>query len=529
MPELTDDQLDGLFRKSAEEFDPPFDPAAWQDMKARLDTNEHTMPAGAFVWKNMLRWGLPVLLLLLLTGGGWLVYQKTTAKGTTAVDSARLAEAQPDKLAEQSSAPTSSLSEAYPSDRKSTDVEKSADRIESTQEVTNSENRLNKLTERPIPATKAITTPTRTPATNGATSTYKPITDARLSASNRGKRTSTETDLLATTDGATVVDHSERTAGKRTRARMRKGRSHAVPTESVALLGAAYSTEPTSPILGTKRQDTRRREIVPPDGNAAGGAIIPGEEVELPASEAITVYKLAVRPPKWPVVTFASPPVVAHPDTAAQRKVSRPDVPFQRGLSVRFGVSPDLSSIGLDNFSRPGTNIGAFLEYRLASRWSVQTGLIQSTKIYQAYPDEYVAPTGAWGGYVKPNDIDGRCNMFDIPLNVRYDFSVKPKKADSRLTNRWFVSTGVTSYIIKQEQYHYNYPAHTYNQRTDSTASTGGYGLSNLNVSVGYERALSRRLSWQIEPFIKMPLRGVGLFNVNLLSTGAFFSLRLKL
>ena len=44
MSELTDDQLDGLFRKSAEEFDPPYDPAAWQDMKTRLDAHDQTMP-----------------------------------------------------------------------------------------------------------------------------------------------------------------------------------------------------------------------------------------------------------------------------------------------------------------------------------------------------------------------------------------------------------------------------------------------------------------------------------------------------
>ncbi|GAB4026768.1 porin family protein [Spirosoma gilvum] len=528
MPELTDDQLDGLFRKSAEEFDPPFDPAAWQDMKARLDSNEHTMPAGALFWKNLLRWGLPVLLLLLLTGGGWLVYQKTTAKGTTAVDPARLAEAQPAKSAEPSPAHKSDLTITSSSDKKGNQVQKSADQIESIERTTNSEIRLDKLTKRPGPATTASTAPTRSPATNRATNTYKPVSDGRLSRPNRNNQLSAEAPLLATNNEAKTARY-ERTVKKGTNARMRKSRNRVISSEPVALVGADYSTKLTSPSWATKRQKSGEREIVQPEGYAVGGAITPGEEIESISPESFTVYKLAVRPPKWPTVTFATPPVVVHPDTTARTVVSKPSIPFQRGLSVRFGVSPDLSSVGLDNFSRPGTNIGAFLEYRFASRWSVQTGLIQSTKIYQAYPDEYDPPAGAWGGYTKPNNIDGRCNMFDIPLNVRYDFSVKPKKADNRLVNRWFVSTGVTSYIIKQEDYHYNYPAHTYNQRTDSTASTGGYGFSNLNFSVGYERALSRRLSWQIEPFIKMPLRGVGLFKIDLLSTGAFFSLRLKL
>ena len=58
---------------------------------------------------------------------------------------------------------------------------------------------------------------------------------------------------------------------------------------------------------------------------------------------------------------------------------------------------------------------------------------------------------------------------------------------------------------------------------------TGLYGFSQLNLSVGYERALSRRLSWPVEPFAKVPLKGVGFFKINLLSAGAFFSLRYKL
>ena len=86
MSELTDDQLDGLFRKSAEEFDTPFESAAWQDMKARLDANDRTVPtSGASQVKNILRWGLPVVLLLLLVG--WSVYQPDKFAGLVSVPS----------------------------------------------------------------------------------------------------------------------------------------------------------------------------------------------------------------------------------------------------------------------------------------------------------------------------------------------------------------------------------------------------------------------------------------------------------
>ena len=82
---------------------------------------------------------------------------------------------------------------------------------------------------------------------------------------------------------------------------------------------------------------------------------------------------------------------------------------------------------------------------------------------------------------------------------------------------------------MNQEHYQYNYPALSYPQKDGRDTTTGGYRFSNLNLSIGYERAISKRLSWQIEPFMKVPLKSVGFFKVDLLSTGAFFSLRLKL
>ena len=39
MSEIPDDELDDLFRKSAEETEIPFDPEAWRRMEQKLDGN----------------------------------------------------------------------------------------------------------------------------------------------------------------------------------------------------------------------------------------------------------------------------------------------------------------------------------------------------------------------------------------------------------------------------------------------------------------------------------------------------------
>ncbi|UFH54853.1 hypothetical protein [Spirosoma sp. KNUC1025] len=111
MSELTDDQLDGLFRKSAEEFDPPFDPVAWRDMKTRLDANDRTTTGGAVIWKKLLRWGLPVLLVLLITGGAWYTYRRvypvvSTSDSRTTTSAKRIINGSKQQPPEAATSPT---------------------------------------------------------------------------------------------------------------------------------------------------------------------------------------------------------------------------------------------------------------------------------------------------------------------------------------------------------------------------------------------------------------------------------------
>jgi hypothetical protein len=125
--------------------------------------------------------------------------------------------------------------------------------------------------------------------------------------------------------------------------------------------------------------------------------------------------------------------------------------------------------------------------------------------------------------------------MIDIPLNVRYDWLLRPR-GDGRTPARWFASAGLTSYFIQHEVYNYEYanPADSkikyWGWDNKKAGRPGGsFGFSNLNISVGYERPITHRLSWQVEPFIKVPLEHVGYFKVKLLSTGVFVGMRYRL
>ena len=535
MQEPTDNQLDGLFRKSAEEFNAPFDPAAWQAMKTRLDTHNRLT-----LWEHLLRWGLPVLLLLLLTGGSWNAHRQRTRVSQPA--GLVIARRQP------APATVAALSD--------NSTQRPQQRTENSQPLLD---KATPTTAKPdSPAQTAVIQsdgPERSVLTGIATESVRSVNEA-APPSVIGKRNRPTT--------AKAANRTTRPHKSATHAGLTQRMSSANSSLAMAPVPTAKRSLRTQLIVDKQRQSRRLPGKTDEDrvgatfsainyatGSAQSfierrGALnvtaqrLPNEPgfdtPSLPAAGTATsvivpsFIELTNQPGQWPEPLFFTDRAVTMPTNPANAEppVSAPVVTTQRGLSVRFLVSPDLSAIGLRNFQRPGTNVGLLVEYRLASRWSVQAGVLQSTKVYKALPSDYEWPK-SWKGRTVPESVSGRCNMLDIPINLRYDVALRPSP-NGLAASRWFVSGGVTTYIMKQEKYDYNYPVGTRpSTPTTWSTSTGRYNFSQLNLSTGYERTLSRRLSWQVEPFAKVPLRGVGYFKINLLSMGAFVSLRYKL
>lgn len=184
---------------------------------------------------------------------------------------------------------------------------------------------------------------------------------------------------------------------------------------------------------------------------------------------------------------------------------------------LRLAISPDFSTVPENSFFKIGHNWAATIEYRINDHWAIQTGVIKSLKFYNANPDQYLWPV-RWGSRpVELNQIDASCNMLDIPINIRYDISSGK--------NRWFAQTGLTSYLMLNEKYDYVFANNYSNVIWDSwEGKTGFYGAAVANFSFGLEKKFSKRLTFQAEPFLKIPLANVGFGKVKLLTTGLFIS-----
>jgi Outer membrane protein beta-barrel domain len=190
---------------------------------------------------------------------------------------------------------------------------------------------------------------------------------------------------------------------------------------------------------------------------------------------------------------------------------------YKKGLAIRLAISPDISTISSNKISKIGNNIGGLLEYRFSNKWSVQAGVFRSMKYYDAMPDQY---TWIWGySHDKLVDINATCKMVDFPINIRYDFLAKG-------STRIFVGAGATTYKMMNEKYHYNY-VDNYSptvKHRDWSGKTGTYYTSNLNLSVGLEKYISKNFTIQVEPFVKSPLKSIGFGKVPLITYGMMIS-----
>jgi hypothetical protein len=211
----------------------------------------------------------------------------------------------------------------------------------------------------------------------------------------------------------------------------------------------------------------------------------------------------------------------------AKKPVDKKNNKKVRGFEIGIIGGPDKSNVKFTHSAEIGYNIGLQLGYRFSNRWSINTGLLYTKKNYKADGKD----VAKYGWYANPAvdvyAMEGYCSMLDIPLNVRYDFSVTPK-------NRFFASTGLSTYIMKNEDYDYYWKYGATNGTSNWTSSKGGAGdstyfFSILNISAGFERSLNKHFSIQAEPYLKLPLNQLGHAKLNLSSYGIYFSFKYRI
>ncbi|MFD0793311.1 hypothetical protein ACFQZX_06750 [Mucilaginibacter litoreus] len=179
-------------------------------------------------------------------------------------------------------------------------------------------------------------------------------------------------------------------------------------------------------------------------------------------------------------------------------------------LAITVLASPDVNSVGGFNNTRVGTNAGLLFTVGL-SKWSISTGVIYADKPYASPFSKY---STAYKFTTNPTQVFANCSVLDIPLNIGYQVYSKNR-------NKFSVGTGLSSYFMLRENYSFDYPAYgtpgpaTYNIRNQNKHIMGV-----LNLNATYQREVSARFGIGVQPYLKLPLTGIGYGQVNLKSAG---------
>lgn len=223
-----------------------------------------------------------------------------------------------------------------------------------------------------------------------------------------------------------------------------------------------------------------------------------------------------------------------HKNSAPDKKrslFSRTNNVVQIGLSI----GPDLTSVKSYAQRKPGTLFGMTMNYAIGRQWSVNTGFLWIHKNYEARGKDFNLPAGSWLNSlptVRLNYVEGNMDLFEIPLNLRYNV---------HLTHRTslFASVGLSSYLVENENCVYYFQTLSYQRKetgcTDVAPAAGypqGYKskpflpFAASNMSVGLETAINQRISIQWEPYCKLPLKGAGHGDIRMISYGLNFSVK---
>jgi hypothetical protein len=547
--DMSDDDLDDLFREASDKVDVPFDSSAFNKLRQKIDPQ----PEATKGFKK--RWLLLLVGLFLLVGVG-LVYRFTSSKESSLAnknegvtdksldrknnrlgsDNQNVTTEPTDKISAFSSQKTQETTEELTSKSSQDLAQKSNDLTKqkvnnSSVEVTDTHSKTNANEQKVAVKGKSNQSYLETQTTTG---------EAKLSVKGKVKQSTfegTSTDNQTKAEGKSIVIEREKeVAISENNITKNEDLNSSEKTKSFSENPDNQTVESFSiqkNNLEKGNWKSKNKKQVYSSNSKTKGLFQPieGQNIYVPKVEESLIQKenpteesviktnffgvdyLASKDTKS-LVTNVQPTEIQPYIDSLPRKTATPK--FSR-FGVRLAIAPDISSTET-NYALPlGSAFGILFEYRLTKRLTLQSGLSYSIKKYNGSFDDYHNFENTWPKFfaTKPTSVDGGCTIIDVPINLRLNIFQKPKTT-------WFISSGLSTYIMPTEVY--TYILNSTVLKTVSWSDGTKYNWTVFNLSLGFEKQFSKHLYFQVEPYLKSPLKGLGRGGLNLYSSGLLFS-----
>jgi hypothetical protein len=111
-------------------------------------------------------------------------------------------------------------------------------------------------------------------------------------------------------------------------------------------------------------------------------------------------------------------------------------------------------------------------------------------------------------------NVKGNLSLFEIPFKLKYDFLLKER------SNFFITAGGSSNAYIKEDNEYLTRRNGIYESHKASYTDIDCSPLCLVHFSTGYEHSFSNKTRLRLEPYVKFPLRKVGMGSVPVLSVG---------
>ena len=189
---------------------------------------------------------------------------------------------------------------------------------------------------------------------------------------------------------------------------------------------------------------------------------------------------------------------------------------INKGLYLGLTGGPDFSNVKSQAINKTGYNFGVLAGYRFNRKISLESGISWGRKKY--YSDGRHFSMSKVGATMPSNmkivTVDGQLSIIEIPLRIKFDFAYQKK-------SNIFISTGILSNICLQERNNYLTEMNGLQEHHTGLYKQVLYcPISLVSISAGYEQAFGKSLTLRLEPYIKIPVKKVGMGSLPVFSTG---------
>lgn len=187
----------------------------------------------------------------------------------------------------------------------------------------------------------------------------------------------------------------------------------------------------------------------------------------------------------------------------------------KRGIYIGIASALDFSKVHSTPFNS-GFDLGLLLGFRVNNKLSFETGVILNKKNYSSSGSNFDMKTvrSTMPPGMTINSLQSKSSLIEIPIKAKYDIINKSKTA-------FFIAGGISSYIMTKENNMYNANLNGNLEKFRGVYNKNDYRFpADANISIGYEHNISRQLELRIEPFLKIPLQGIGVGSLPVTSAG---------